>query len=67
MTPEFGFGMLAMGLIAILIGAIIAYLIINKVHNEDNTDNQFFIFNGMQRKVRWLRSDNSNVQIDTDE
>ena len=39
MTPEYGFGMLAMGLIAILIGAIIAYLIINKVHNEDNSDN----------------------------
>ena len=39
MTPEYGFGMLAMGLIAILIGAIIAYLIINKVHNENNTDN----------------------------
>jgi hypothetical protein len=39
MTLEFGFGMLAMGLIAILIGAIITYLIINKVHNENNTDN----------------------------
>ena len=39
MTPGFGFGMLAMGLIAILIGAIIIYLIINKVHNENNTDN----------------------------
>ena len=39
MTPEYGFGMLAMGLIAILIGAIVAYLIINNVHNEDNTDN----------------------------
>ena len=39
MTPGFGFGMLAMGLIAILIGAIVAYLIINKVHNEHNTDN----------------------------
>ena len=39
MTVEFGFGMLAIGLIAILIGAIITYLIINKVHNEDNTDN----------------------------
>ena len=39
MTPGFGFGMLAMGLIAILIGAIVAYLIIKKVHNEDNTDN----------------------------
>ena len=51
MTPGFGFGMLAMGLIAILIGAIVAYLIINKVHNEDNTDNQFYIFNELQRKV----------------
>ena len=39
LTPEFGFGMLAMGLIAILIGAIIAYFIINKVHDENNTDN----------------------------
>ena len=39
MTPGFGFGMLAMGLIAILIGAIVAYLIINNVHNVDNTDN----------------------------
>ena len=39
MSVEFGFGMLAMGLIAILIGAIVAYLIINKVHNENNTDN----------------------------
>ena len=51
MTPGFGFGMLAMGLVAILIGAIVAYLIINKVHNEDNTDNQFYIFNELQRKV----------------
>ena len=51
MTPEYGFGMLAMGLIAILIGAIVAYLIINKVHNEDNTDNQFCIVGGMQRQV----------------
>ena len=39
MSVEFGFGMLAMGLIAILIGAIITYFIINKVHNEDNIDN----------------------------
>jgi len=39
MTPAFGFGMLLMGLTAILVGAIITYLIINKVHNEDNTDN----------------------------
>ena len=51
MTPEYGFGMLATGLIAILIGAIVAYLIINKVHNEDNTDNQFYIFNELQREV----------------
>ena len=39
LTPEYGFGMLAMGLIAILIGAIVAYFIIKKVHNESNTDN----------------------------
>ena len=39
LTPEYGFGMLAMGLVAILIGAIVAYFIIKKVHNEDNTDN----------------------------
>jgi len=29
MTPMFGFGMLAMGLIAIIIASIIAYFIIN--------------------------------------
>jgi|TARA_R100001509_G_C4858337_1_gene212495 hypothetical protein len=29
MTPMFGFGMLAMGLIAIIIATIIAYFIIN--------------------------------------
>ena len=34
MSVGFGFGMLVMGLIAILIGAIITYLIINKVDNE---------------------------------
>ena len=39
MSVGYGFGMLAMGLIAILIGAIVSYLIINKVHNEDNIDN----------------------------
>ena len=39
LTLKFGFGMLAMGLVAILIGAIVAYFIINKVHNENNTDN----------------------------
>ena len=39
MTFKFGVGMLAVGLIAIGIAAIIAYLIINKVHNENNTDN----------------------------
>ena len=39
MTPEYGFLMLLMGLTAILVGAVITYLIINKVHNEDNTDN----------------------------
>ena len=39
MSVGYGFGMLAMGLIAILIGAVVAYIIINKVHNENNTDN----------------------------
>ena len=39
LTLEVGFGMLAMGLVAILIGAIVAYFIIKKVHNESNTDN----------------------------
>ena len=39
MTPMFGFGMLAIGLIAILVGAIVAYFIINKVHNENDTNN----------------------------
>ena len=39
MSVGYGFGMLAMGLIAILIGGIIAYFIIIKVHNEDNIDN----------------------------
>ena len=39
MTPMFGFGMLAMGLIAIIIATIIAYFIINKVHNENDTNN----------------------------
>ena len=38
LTPEFGFGMLAMGLVAILIGAIVAYFIIKKVHNENDTN-----------------------------
>ena len=31
LTPEYGFGMLAMGLVAILIGAIVAYFIIKNV------------------------------------
>ena len=39
MTFKFGVGMLAVGLIVIGIAAIIAYFIINKVHNENNTDN----------------------------
>ena len=38
LTPEYGFGMLIMGLIAIAIGAIVAYYIINKVHNENDTN-----------------------------
>ena len=39
LTLKFGFGMLAMGLIAILIGAIVAYFIIKKVHNENDINN----------------------------
>ena len=39
LTLKFGFGMLAMGLVAILIGAIVAYFIIKKVHNENDTNN----------------------------
>ena len=40
MTLMFGFGMLAMGFVAIIIATIIAYFIINKVvEDENNTDN----------------------------
>tara|TARA_Y100000114_G_scaffold45784_1_gene41451 strand:- start:51 stop:161 length:111 start_codon:yes stop_codon:yes gene_type:complete len=35
LTPTFGFGMLAVGLIAIAIGATIIYLVINKIHSEE--------------------------------
>ena len=34
MTAGYGWGMLAMGLIAILIGGLIAFFIINKVMEE---------------------------------
>ena len=34
MTVDYGWGMLAMGLIAILIGGLIAFFIINKVMEE---------------------------------
>ena len=36
MTVGYGWGMLAMGLIAILIGGLIAFFIINKVMEEKN-------------------------------
>ena len=40
MTPMFGFGMLVMGFIAIIIATIISYFIINKVvKDENNIDN----------------------------
>ena len=39
MTLEFGIGMFFYGIGCIVIEAIIAYFIINKVHDEDNTDN----------------------------
>jgi hypothetical protein len=35
MTIEHGFGMLAMGLVAITIGATCVYLVINKKKNKD--------------------------------
>ena len=41
MTLEFGFGMLVMGLIAITIGATIAYFIINKVSKEDKENEEY--------------------------
>ena len=41
MTLEFGFGMLVMGLIAIAIGATIAYFIINKVSKEDKENEEY--------------------------
>jgi hypothetical protein len=36
MSVGYGFGMLAMGLISILIGAIIAYFIINRNESDNN-------------------------------
>ena len=36
MSVGYGFGMLAMGLIAILIGGIIAYFIINRNESDSN-------------------------------
>ena len=35
MTPGYGIGMLAIGLLAIAIGAFIAYFIINEVMKDD--------------------------------
>tara|TARA_R100000388_G_scaffold67199_1_gene48615 strand:+ start:389 stop:502 length:114 start_codon:yes stop_codon:yes gene_type:complete len=35
MTAAYGFGMLGMGLVAILIAAIIAYFIFNKIKQDD--------------------------------
>ena len=39
MTALYGIGMFFVGMGAILIGAIVAYFIINKVHNENDTNN----------------------------
>ena len=36
MTVEYGFGMLAMGLLAILIAGVIIFKIINKREDEDD-------------------------------
>ena len=35
MTPAEGFGMLAVGLVAIAIGGIILYLVINKLQDDE--------------------------------
>jgi|TARA_B100001564_G_C20142113_1_gene447097 hypothetical protein len=35
MTPGYGIGMLAVGLLAIVIGGFIAYYVINKVMKDD--------------------------------
>ena len=41
MTPEFGFGMLLMGFIAISIGASIAYYVINKITKKDRKNRRW--------------------------
>ena len=38
MTPGYGFGMLAIGLIAITIGATVAYLIINYIQRKEKEE-----------------------------
>jgi len=38
MTPGYGFGMLAVGLIAITIGGIVAYLIINYLKQKEEEE-----------------------------
>ena len=38
MTPGYGFGMLAIGLIAIMIGGTIAYLIINYIEKKEKPE-----------------------------
>jgi|TARA_R100001129_G_scaffold18212_1_gene11696 uncharacterized membrane protein YwzB len=38
MTVEYGIGMLVMGLIAIAIGATVAYFIINRLEKESKND-----------------------------
>ena len=41
MTPEYGFGMLLVGLICICIGAIAGFYIINRVENgKDEEENR---------------------------
>jgi len=38
MTPGYGFGMLAIGLITIMIGGTIAYLIINYIQKKEKQE-----------------------------
>ena len=40
MTPAFGFGMLAVGMTAILIAGIIIWLVINKMQKDEITEEE---------------------------
>ena len=58
MTFYHGLGMFSLGMVVFFVGTIAAYLIINKVMEEDenNNNDQFCVFNWVQCEVRQLRS-----------